>query len=387
MSRKISQLVFLLLLTFSFSFNFCLAETVASSQSATISWSVKEQIYHYTADEIFSGATPTLGFTSDPTLIYSLQIPAQKWQTEAQIVLRELTAFYYPAGPMVNEKKNHIKGELFSPVFEFDILSDETNTTSPVLIFERKRLDPVPTTSQFDLVTGLAPGITNMQRRVIHYFDKNLSAWRPLPTVRDLKKDTWTAEIPFRYALVALFALPNEFEAYASWYPDALTPSSKWNCASNRFPIGSKIEVCRLDKPEKCVTIKVVSRGPYVDNRIVDLTHSAFNALGSSGSGLFQVLARLASANSKNIGPNSSNLLAAAEFSKNLSYGLTSNFDVKRLQEFLISKGYLEEGLNTGNYFSKTSEAIKKFQKEHNITPVNGQFGSKTRGAVNREIQ
>jgi hypothetical protein len=387
MSRKISLLIFLSLLTFFLPFGVCAEETAVVSEPTAMPWSVKEQIYNFGADEIFKGVTSTLGTTTDPTLIYSLQIPAQKWQTETKITLRELSAFYYPVGQIVNEKNNPIKGELFSPVFEFDILSSETNTTSSVLIFERKRLDVVPTTSQFDLYTGLAPGVTNMQRRVVHYFDKNFGAWRPLKTVRDLKNDTWSAEIPFRYGMVALFALPNEFEAFVSWYPDSLTPSSKWNCASNRFPVGSKIEVCRLDKPEKCVTIKVVSRGPYVDNRIVDLTKSAFNALGSSASGLFQVLARLAPENSKIIGPNSSNLLAAVEFLKDLYYGLKNDPEVKRLQEFLISKGYLENDSNTGNYYGLTREAVKKFQADHNITPLNGRFGSKTRGAVNREIQ
>jgi len=386
MSRKISLLIFLSLLTAFLPFR-VFAEETAVSESAAISWSVKEQIYNFSADEVFKGVTPTLGTTTDPTLNFSLQIPAQKWQTETKITLRELSATNYPSGQIFDEKNNPVKREQFSPVFEFDVLSTETNTTSPTLIFERKRLMPVPTESQFDLATGLAPGVTDMQRRVVHYFDKNLGAWRPLKTVRDLKNDTWSAEIPFRYAMVALFAMPNEFEAYVSWYPDSLTPSSKWNCASNRFPIGSKIELCRLDKPEKCVTIKVVSRGPYVDNRIVDLTRSSFLALGSSVTGLFQVRARLAPANSNSIGPNSGNLLATAEFSKNLSYGLKNDSDVKRLQEFLISKGYLEEGSNTGNYFGLTREAIKKFQKDHKITPVNGQFGSKTRGAVNREVQ
>lgn len=385
MSRKISLLVFLSFLTVFLPLNVLAEEIINNATENT--WAVKENILDYDAAIINSGVLGTLATTTDPTLSFSLQIPAQKLSAETKITLRELFAQNYPAGPVLNEKNNPVKRELFSPVFEFDVLSTETSTTSPVLIFERKRLEPVPTTAQFDLYTGLAPGVANMQRLIIHYFDKNLGGWRPLPTVRDLKKNTWSAEIPFRYALVALFAPPNEFEAFASWYPDSLTPSSKWNCASNRFPIGSKIEVCRLDKPEKCVTIKVVSRGPYVDNRIVDLTHSAFNALGSSGSGLFQVLARLAPVNSKIIGPNSSNFLAAAEFSKNLSYGLTNNLEVKRLQEFLISKGYLEEGFNTGNYYGLTRDAIKKFQKDHNITPLNGQFGSKTRGAANREIQ
>ncbi len=73
-------------------------------------------------------------------------------------------------------------------------------------------------------------------------------------------------------------------------------------------------------------------------------------------------------------------------FSSELSYGLKNNSDVKRLQAFLISKGYLDAGLNTGNYFMMTVEAVKKYQSAKGITPVNGRFGPKTKAAVNAEL-
>lgn len=77
---------------------------------------------------------------------------------------------------------------------------------------------------------------------------------------------------------------------------------------------------------------------------------------------------------------------APQSFATNLFYGLQSNADVKRLQEFLISKGYLSSGLNTGNYLSLTMEAVKAYQTAKGITPVSGYFGPKTRAAVSADI-
>jgi PGF-pre-PGF domain-containing protein len=76
----------------------------------------------------------------------------------------------------------------------------------------------------------------------------------------------------------------------------------------------------------------------------------------------------------------------AQAFATDLYYGLKGNADVKRLQEFLISKGYLASGLNTGNYLSLTVAAVKAYQTAKGITPVNGRCGPKTRAAINADL-
>ena len=73
-------------------------------------------------------------------------------------------------------------------------------------------------------------------------------------------------------------------------------------------------------------------------------------------------------------------------FATDLYYGLKANSDVVRLQNFLISKGYLASGLNTGNYLSLTVTAVKAYQAAKGITPVAGYFGPKTRAAVNADL-
>ena len=77
---------------------------------------------------------------------------------------------------------------------------------------------------------------------------------------------------------------------------------------------------------------------------------------------------------------------APQAFVADLSYGMKANSEVKLLQEFLISKGYLASGFNTGNYLSLTVEAVKAYQTAKGITPVAGYFGPKTRAAVNTDL-
>lgn len=80
-------------------------------------------------------------------------------------------------------------------------------------------------------------------------------------------------------------------------------------------------------------------------------------------------------------------LIAAPQaFTTDLYYGLKGNSDVVRLQDFLISKGYLAAGLNTGNYLSGTLAAVKAYQTAKGITPVNGRCGPKTRAAINADL-
>jgi len=73
-------------------------------------------------------------------------------------------------------------------------------------------------------------------------------------------------------------------------------------------------------------------------------------------------------------------------FTYDLYYGLWNNAEVKRMQEFMISKGYLASGLNTSNYYLKTVEAVKAYQTAKSITPVNGRFGPLTRSAANADL-
>jgi hypothetical protein len=69
-------------------------------------------------------------------------------------------------------------------------------------------------------------------------------------------------------------------------------------------------------------------------------------------------------------------------FTKNLSYGLMNNIEVKKLQDFLIQEGYLQTGLNSGNYLGKTVSAVQAFQRANGIQGDGRDVGPMTRNAL-----
>jgi len=80
-------------------------------------------------------------------------------------------------------------------------------------------------------------------------------------------------------------------------------------------------------------------------------------------------------------------LFAAESFTRDLSWGLQNDPDVKRLQEYLRDKGFYVYAEITGHYFSSTRSAVLKFQAAQNITPADGVFSGKTRTRLNQLFQ
>lgn len=58
--------------------------------------------------------------------------------------------------------------------------------------------------------------------------------------------------------------------------------------AHKKLPFGSNVKVTNL-KTGKSVVVKINDRGPFVKGRIIDLSKSAFSAIGSTSSGLIKV--------------------------------------------------------------------------------------------------
>lgn len=75
-------------------------------------------------------------------------------------------------------------------------------------------------------------------------------------------------------------------------------------------------------------------------------------------------------------------LAFAQTFDTNLQYGMTNNQAVTALQEFLTGQ-HVYNGPISGNFFSLTLAAVKRFQTAESITPVSGFVGPITRGTIN----
>jgi rare lipoprotein A len=58
--------------------------------------------------------------------------------------------------------------------------------------------------------------------------------------------------------------------------------------AHKNLPFGAKVKVTNLEN-QKTVVVKVNDRGPFVKGRIIDLSKSAFAAIGNTSSGVVNV--------------------------------------------------------------------------------------------------
>lgn len=58
--------------------------------------------------------------------------------------------------------------------------------------------------------------------------------------------------------------------------------------AHKKLPFGSKVKVTNI-KTGKSVVVKINDRGPYVKGRVIDLSKSAFSAIGNTSAGLINV--------------------------------------------------------------------------------------------------
>jgi peptidoglycan hydrolase-like protein with peptidoglycan-binding domain len=78
--------------------------------------------------------------------------------------------------------------------------------------------------------------------------------------------------------------------------------------------------------------------------------------------------------------PAVANATAATAITKTLSRGLKNDAQVKILQEFLITKGFLVATAD-GNFGPKTETAVKKFQRANGVSPL-GIVGPQTRALI-----
>ena len=58
--------------------------------------------------------------------------------------------------------------------------------------------------------------------------------------------------------------------------------------AHKTIPFGAMVKVTNVDN-EKSVVVRINDRGPFVRGRIIDLSSSAFNAIGSTAKGVLKV--------------------------------------------------------------------------------------------------
>ncbi|PIR12718.1 hypothetical protein COV49_04535 [Candidatus Falkowbacteria bacterium CG11_big_fil_rev_8_21_14_0_20_39_10] len=122
----------------------------------------------------------------------------------------------------------------------------------------------------------------------VFFYDKNYSAWRPLPT-RDYPKEKFVRSlIHLPFARIVVLSNPDVLAiGKASWY--AYRGGNF--AASPDFPKGSKLRVYNTDN-NKFVDVEINDFGPDRNlhpDRVVDLDKVAFKKIASLGAGIINV--------------------------------------------------------------------------------------------------
>ncbi|MFA6587576.1 MAG: RlpA-like double-psi beta-barrel domain-containing protein [Patescibacteria group bacterium] len=76
-----------------------------------------------------------------------------------------------------------------------------------------------------------------------------------------------------------------EEQGIASWYSSKKYPDG---VAHNRYPMGTKLKVTNIEN-NKSTIVKVVSRGPYIRGRVIDMVYTAFKKIKGKNGGVATV--------------------------------------------------------------------------------------------------
>ncbi len=120
---------------------------------------------------------------------------------------------------------------------------------------------------------------------VLKYYDSASDRWRK---VSEQETDTislvQSGQLKKKHAIIALFEKPSAdhiVQGIASWYYGS-------GSACNSFPMGSRIRVTNVATGAS-VDSTIVSTGPFVPGRVVDLNHDDFAAIASISAGVVEV--------------------------------------------------------------------------------------------------
>lgn len=175
-------------------------------------------------------------------------------------------------GWKVPEDKN-----LISDLWVFGIANfPEFTTNNHGLVFQKS----------FDLV--LKYQTENNSTKHVYIYNHQLGKWsKIINTGINEEKQTIRIKLKMPYAQIAILEEKPLF-GIASWFPTNLTPRDPWGCASNEYDLGTKVRVTNLENNKSFITT-IISRGPYVEGRIIDLTGQAFSQIANVRQGLIEV--------------------------------------------------------------------------------------------------
>lgn len=161
---------------------------------------------------------------------------------------------------------------LDSPVYHFRFFSDSGDdfSISKDLPIEIRFSDP-----------------ENMKK--IYYWDPQENRWYPSPSWSNYERGVVRTYTHQKEMIIAVFADQSKKEkGTASWYPTNLTRRNTMGAANNDYLDGTPVRVTNLENGKE-VEVTIISVGPFVDGRIIDLTKKAFSIIANPSVGVIPV--------------------------------------------------------------------------------------------------
>jgi rare lipoprotein A len=192
-------------------------------------------------------------------------------------------------------------------------------------------------------------------------------------------------------------AQPYIEEGMASWYggnddgfagrPTAsgeIFDPEQYTCAHRTLPLGTFVEVENLDNHKRTV-LRVNDRGPFIKNRVLDLSKRGAQELGFLGQGTSRIRLRSVDAmglpTTLDLGTNQADpyVVQVASLSdpkniESLTKELENTFGVVTLQSAVTRRGLSVKRVRVGSYTTRqdaeqAAEAIAKLMKDRGVEP------------------
>jgi rare lipoprotein A len=149
-----------------------------------------------------------------------------------------------------------------------------------------------------------------------------------------------------------------------------LTAAHRW------LPFGTLVKVINL-RNHRAVVVRINDRGPFVKNRIIDLSYAAARALGMIGSGTAPVeIERLPDYYGEiKVAPKNGYYVQASSFlsrwrAQQLANMLTRHFGTVRIERANVN-GIIYHRVKVGPYFSlKKARTVQRWLKRRGYTAI-----------------
>jgi rare lipoprotein A len=100
--------------------------------------------------------------------------------------------------------------------------------------------------------------------------------------------EAWQGQVESPHAIPGLAPATEGTTGLASYYHHEAPTADALTAAHRTLPFGTRVRVTNLSN-NRAVTVQITDRGPFIADRVIDLSYEAATAIGMTDSGLTRV--------------------------------------------------------------------------------------------------